>query len=237
MTPRRPRRVELAQDVGPERLRLRRPDAHAEHLTPAVGVDADGDDHRDRDDAAGLPHLHVGRVDPQVRPVALQRPLQERLDPAVDLLAPPGDLALGDAGHPHRLDQVVDRPRRDTLDVRLLNDGGERLLRHPTRLEEARKVAALAQLRDAQLDGAGAGLPAAVAVAVAMHPPVRAPLAKRGASQPLDLQLHQAMGGKANHLAQEIGVRAVLKLRPQAHHGVGHRSVLGSGRGCDDPTL
>jgi hypothetical protein len=34
-------------------------------------VDADHDDHRDRDDAAILAHLHIGGIDPQMRPVAL----------------------------------------------------------------------------------------------------------------------------------------------------------------------
>ena len=43
---------ELAQECRPEGLGLRRADVHAEDLPPAVGVDADRDDHGDRDDAA-----------------------------------------------------------------------------------------------------------------------------------------------------------------------------------------
>jgi hypothetical protein len=35
-----------------------------------VAVDADRDDHGDRHDATVLAHLHVGRVDPQIRPVS-----------------------------------------------------------------------------------------------------------------------------------------------------------------------
>jgi len=76
-----------AQELGPERLRFRRTDRHAEHLASAIGVHGDRDYHRHRDDPARLAHLHVGRVDPQVRPVALERPLQEGVDPPVDLLA------------------------------------------------------------------------------------------------------------------------------------------------------
>jgi hypothetical protein len=70
-TPRRPRRARLAQgsagvaggmarrgeraqEVGPERLRLRGADGHAEHLAAAVIVDANGDDDGDRHDASGL---------------------------------------------------------------------------------------------------------------------------------------------------------------------------------------
>ena len=37
---------ELAQELGPEGLGLRRADIHAEHFAPPVAVDADGDDHR-----------------------------------------------------------------------------------------------------------------------------------------------------------------------------------------------
>ena len=94
---------ELAQERGPERLGLGGADVHAENFAPAVAVDADRDDHRDRDDAAVLAHLHVGGVDPQIGPVALDRAVEEGLHLVVDLLAQPADLALGDAAHPHRL--------------------------------------------------------------------------------------------------------------------------------------
>src|SRR6202008_294444 len=55
---------EAAQELGPEGLGLRRADRHAEHLAPAVAVDAHGNGDGDRDDAAGLAHLEVGGVDP-----------------------------------------------------------------------------------------------------------------------------------------------------------------------------
>src|SRR5438876_2623286 len=57
-----------------------------------------------------------------------------------------------------------------------------------------RKVAAFAQLGDAQLHRAGARLPRPVAVAVALGDPLRTALAMGRAGQPLDLQLHQALG-------------------------------------------
>jgi hypothetical protein len=66
----------------------------AQHLAPAVAVHPDGHDHRDRDDPAGLADLHVGRVEPEIGPVAFDRPVEEALDPVVDLLAEPADLAL-----------------------------------------------------------------------------------------------------------------------------------------------
>jgi hypothetical protein len=92
------------------------------------------------------------------------------------------------------------------LNVSLLNDGGQRLLGQAARFEEARKIGALAQLRDAQLDRAGARLPIAVAIAVALSEPLRRTLAVGGAGLGANLQLHQSLGREADHLAQNIGV-------------------------------
>ena len=80
---------ETAQELGPEGLGLRWADVQAQHLTAAVGVGPDRHDHRDRDDPAGLADLDVGGVDPQIRPVALDRAGQKGLDLLVDLLAQP----------------------------------------------------------------------------------------------------------------------------------------------------
>ena len=61
----KPAARELAQELGPERLGLGRPNIHAQNLAPAITVDADRDDHRNRHNAPALAHLQVGRVDPQ----------------------------------------------------------------------------------------------------------------------------------------------------------------------------
>jgi hypothetical protein len=50
-----------------------------------------------------------------------------------------------------------------------------------------------------------------------------------GAGQPFDLQLHQALGGEADHLAQQIGVGALFQKRTKVHDLVGHRWFLESG--------
>ena len=104
LTPRRPRRVSLRRNSvqkvsaseGPISMpsTSRRPSV----LTPTATITA-------TETMRPAPDLHVGRVDPQIRPVALDRPVEEGLHALVDLLAQPGDLALGDAGHAHRLDQ------------------------------------------------------------------------------------------------------------------------------------
>jgi hypothetical protein len=50
-------------------------------------VDGDRDDHRDRHDASVLADLHIGRIEPKIRPVPFQRPVEEGGDLAVDLRA------------------------------------------------------------------------------------------------------------------------------------------------------
>ena len=171
LTPRRPRRARLRRK-SIQGLGLGRADRHAEHLAPAVAVDADGDGDRNRDDAAVLADLEVGGVDPDIGLVALDRAVEKSLHPDIDLLAQPAHLALGDAPHALGFDQVVDRARRDPLNVGLLHDRSQRFLGQPPGLEEAGKVAALPELGDAQLDRAGPCLSVAIAVAVALGEPL-----------------------------------------------------------------
>jgi hypothetical protein len=68
-----------------------------QNLAPAVAVDADRHDDGNGDDAAAAAHLQIGGVDPQVRPVAFDRPFEEGFHLAIDLLAQAADLALRDA--------------------------------------------------------------------------------------------------------------------------------------------
>lgn len=114
---------QFAQKIRPDRLGLGRANLHAQDLAPSVGVDADGDDDGNRDDAATATNLQIGGVDPQIRPVAFNGAAEERLHLVVDLLAQPRDLALGDAAHAHRLDQIVDGAGRNALDIGFLNYG------------------------------------------------------------------------------------------------------------------
>ena len=107
----------------------------------------------------GLTHLEIGGIDPQIGPVALDRTVQESLHPFVDLATQTGDLTLGDAAHPHRLDQIIDRTGRDALHVGFLDDGGQCLLGGTSRLQEGWEVAAGTQLGNAQADRAGPRLP------------------------------------------------------------------------------
>jgi hypothetical protein len=64
-----------------------------------------------------------------------------------------------------------------------------------------------------------------------------ATFAVAGASPALNLQLHKPLRRKADHLAQQIGIRTLLQERLKAHHLVGHRRVLGSVEGANrNPT-
>jgi hypothetical protein len=214
---------EAAQELHPERLGLAVANCHAEHLPPAVGVDADGDDHRDGDDVVVAPHLQIGGIEPDIGPLAFDLPPQECIHPLVDLAAQARHLALADAVHAERLHQVIDRAGGDALDVGFLDDRSQRLLGHPARFQEAGEVAAMAQLGNAQLDGAGAGAPVSVAVAVTLVGALGAAFAWCGAAQRLGLQRHQAFGGKADHLAQERRVGALLEQRAKGDLVIGHR--------------
>jgi hypothetical protein len=44
-----------------------------------------------------------------------------------------------------------------------------------------------------------------------------------GARQAADLHLHQSLGGKGDHVAQNIRVGSLLHQRTKVHHGIGHR--------------
>ena len=112
------------------------------------------------------------------------------------------------------------------MDVGFLDHGHEGLLGRPPRLQEAREVRALAELRDLQIDGAGTRLPLALAIAVTAGLPLRAALAVAGAGERLDFEVYEPLGGKADQLAQEVAVVGVLHCGLQlVHLGVGHAAA------------
>ena len=79
------------------------------------------------------------------------------------------------------------------------------------------------ELGNAQLHRASPRLPVPVPVAVALRKPQRVLLAIAGAGDRSHLQLHQPLRGKADHLAQHIGVGGLLYKRAQVHYVVGLR--------------
>jgi hypothetical protein len=187
--------------------------------------------------AAGVAHLEVGGVEPQIRPFAFDPAIEEGADAHVDVLAERRDLALRDAAHAHRLDQLVDLARRDALDPRLLDDRDERLLGRLARLQEAREVAAAAQLRDLQLERPEPGLEVALAITVAVRRPLVAALVAPGADQSLSIELHQPLQHRLGQLLQKIPAAALLQQLEKCHSLLGHRVHLQSSVERQQPNL
>ena len=129
--------VQAAQELRPEGFSLQDANLQAQHLA----------------------RLDVGGIDPQVRPVALDLAVQEGALALVELSAQPADLALGDAAHVQGLEEVIHRAGGHAVHIGFLDNGGKYLLRSAPGLQELREVAALAQLRELQLDAAGTRVP------------------------------------------------------------------------------
>ncbi len=80
-----------------------------------------------------------------------------------------------------------------------------------------------------KFDSSGPCLPIALAVTVALDKPGGRLLAVSRAGCRAHFHLHQSLGCKADHVAQNIRIRGLLHKRAEVHHAVGHRSFLGSG--------
>ncbi len=87
--------------------------------------------------------------------------LQERLHMFVDHFPKSRHLALGHAGHAHGFDQIVDRTRGDTLDVRFQDHRCQCLLSAPARFDEVAEIAPGMQLGSLQSDCSPARVPEA----------------------------------------------------------------------------
>jgi hypothetical protein len=88
-----------------------------------------------------------------------------------------------------------------------MDHGGERFCRPASGLEKAGEARALAEL------GGWERRSRPGTAAVARRQPLRALLAIGGAGELTHLQLHQALGSEADHLAQEAGVRGLTSAR------------------------
>src|SRR5690606_6439575 len=137
---------------------LARTDMQADDLTPSLGVNGDSDYRRDADDPAAFADLEIGGIDPEIGPVAGERPLEEGMHTLVDVLAELGDRRLGNAGHAHGLNQLVEAPRADAGDPCLLDHRDQRLLDGLARLQEAGEVGAGPELGDLQVERAEPGV-------------------------------------------------------------------------------
>ncbi len=214
---------QAAQKRGPEGAVLRRADIDAEHLTVALGGDADGDDSRLANDAPIDPHLEVRGVDPQIPVLARQRARAERGDDGIELATDARDLRLGDAIQAERLHQVIDFPRRDAVHVRFLHHGQQRVLGPPAGLQQRGEIRPGADFGDRQLDGPHPRIPRPRAAAVAIRRPLARALVPLGADQPGDLRFHERLREHADALPQHIAILLLEELankRRQIHSGL-----------------
>src|SRR5262245_51795787 len=69
------------QNARPERLRLRGADAKTDDLAPAFRGDRHGDYCGNRHYAATVANLQISRVEPQIRPFAVDRAVEEGVHP------------------------------------------------------------------------------------------------------------------------------------------------------------
>ena len=112
---------EVLEEGRPERLGFARADVQADDLALAFGGDGNGYYRCHADDPAAFAHLEIGRVEPEVGPLAGERPFEEGVHPLIDVLAQLRHTRLGDATHPHRLHQIVDTAGADAGDPCLLD--------------------------------------------------------------------------------------------------------------------
>ena len=143
--------LQPTQERGPKRPVLAVADVHPEDLTTTIGADADRDDDRLRHDPLVHAGLAVGGVEEHVRVRGvLQRPVPERGDLSVEVLADPAHLGLGDPGvRAQGLDQVIDLAGGHPVQVGLHHHGEQGLI-DPPALQQGREERPRAQLRDPQ---------------------------------------------------------------------------------------
>jgi hypothetical protein len=122
-----------------------------------------------------------------------------------------------------RIAPGTDAAGRDAAEPGLLDDGNQRLLAGLARLQEGREVRPLAQLRDAQLERADAGVEGAGAMAVAVVEPLGRPFVPAGADHALDVGLHQELQHRLGDRTQEVAVVGLLQQLHPCHALLGHR--------------
>lgn len=219
-------RLQPAQKLGPEGLRLGGAGSKPDDLPPPVGVDRDGDYGGDGDDPPALTNLQVGGIQPDIGPFTGQRTVQELADALVNVLAEFGHRALGDAAEPHGLNQFVHAPGRDAADPRLLDHRDQRLLRRAAGFEEAREVPALPQLRHAQVQRSEARIEAAIAIAVAVGCSTFGAFVAACTDDAFDIGLHDQLENRLGDGAEEIAIVMLGEKLGERHGGFGHRGFL-----------
>ena len=140
------------QKLAPVPARFGSHDRDAQNVPAAVLVDPHGHRHGAVADAVADMRFHVGRVEVDDRPVALQLRFHVLLHALADALAHPADRALGNAAGHEDPGDPVHPPRRYPADPCLPEDRDQLALEPLPTLEEGRIVGPLAKCRDLQDD-------------------------------------------------------------------------------------
>ena len=128
---------QAAQEAGPGGAVLGREDVDAEDLALAVGVDPGRDRGADVDHPAAVAAALGQRVDPEIGVgTAVQGPIPELVDHAVQALGHHRDLGLGEVADAQRLDQALHPAGGDARQVSLCYHGHQSALRSPAGLEQ-----------------------------------------------------------------------------------------------------
>ncbi len=197
-----------------------------------VGVDPDRDQRVDVDDAAALTDLLGQRVHPDERVgPGVERPVAERGDLLVEMLGHRADLGLRHLGDAEGFGELLDPARGNAQQVGGGDHTDQGLLGPAAALEEpAREVTALTQLGDGEFDGAGAGIPLARAISVAVVDAFVADLPVLGIADGIRLRGHECVGERLDHHAQQIGTRRGKVVLGEGMQGqtvwCGHRADL-----------
>jgi hypothetical protein len=170
----------------------------------------------------------IQRIQPQVGVTrGIERSTTEGLDLGVQRGADATDLPAGKVGDTQRRHQVLDATRRHAADVGLLHHAQQCPLGTAPRLEQAREVAALTQPGDVEIEAADAGVPASLAIPVALGAAsLGGSLAVDGADLGRHLGLHQRLAQHAHSFAQQVDVAVGCRLAQQleqVHPVIGHR--------------
>ena len=197
--------LEVAEELGPERLALRVADVDPEDLAVAVGPDNGGDDHGLGDDLPRFADVDVGRIQPYVdERQMVQPPLPQDGDVLIDELADARPRRLAHAAvAAERLDQVVDLPRGGSGDVGAHDHRPQSLVDAVSWLEQLREERPFAQLGDPDLDITRRRRQELASVPVALRGADRRSLARLGTDPGRQLRLDQLL----QRHGQDVGDR------------------------------
>ena len=120
------------------------------------------------------------------------------------------------------LRQLVHPAGRDAADPGLLDHRDEGFLRGLARLQEAREVAALPELRHLEVQHAQTGIERALSIPVAPGRALIGPLVPAGADQALDIGLHDQLQNRLGDGAKKVTLVVLCEQLGKVHVGLGH---------------